>query len=1310
MSTARRRKTEELFQKVADLLPEERTAFLDEHGGEDPFVLDDVKSLLTYLDDETISSLAPTVDDIDGSDADLIGERIGPYRVLQLIGEGGFGSVYMAEQEEPVRRKVALKIIKLGMDTKQVIARFEAERQALAMMEHPNIARVYDASATDTGRPYFVMELVRGIPITKFADKDNLSTRQRLKLFMQVCHAVQHAHQKGVIHRDLKPSNVLVTLHDGTPVPKVIDFGIAKATSKRLTEKTLFTEFRQFIGTPEYMSPEQAEMSGLDIDTRTDIYSLGVLLYELLTGKTPFDAKKLRQAAYGEIQRIIREDEPLTPSHRVSTLGEELTGVAQSRQAEPQALCRLIRGDLDWIVMKSLEKDRTRRYETAADLAMDIQRHLHNEPVQAGPPDARYKFRKFIRRNRVVVVAGTVVTAALLIGFALATIGLIQANRERDRALLAEQRSRQEADRSEREAESASAINTFFNELLASADPMQLRSLSAFASEHEGTSRGSGGLSREAFAAEMVRGASAQIGEAFEGKPELEATARETIGMTLRGLGLYGDAEPHLVTALDLRRQTLGNEDPLTLRSAVALAELLLDVGRSAEAETLVRTTYRTMYFVYGEEHRKTLQCAAVLASALSDQLKHSEADSMFSRTLDAQKRTLGPEHRDTLTTMWKWSFACLLHWNTKKGPDLAHELWSIAKRTLSQDDPLNILCKPLLGWWHVARYELGKAEDMLRPGLEQCRRILGDRHPYTYMTMFVLARSLKGREVQTEKEDLFREALAGLWETRGPSHWQTMYISTSLAKWLAVRGKLDEAEKLYRTTIADCVAARGEEHSTCLDPVNELISLLRNRGKIDEAIASRQRRIEIIQKQWGKEHQSTITEMQHLAEELISVGRTSDARDVTRETLESRRRMYMSSPRDMTAVNNYAWDLLTCIPTDLRDPKTAAPLARRAVKLSKEGSSYLLDTLALSHHLAGDYDEAVRLQKKSLDLLPPEQGYNLIFGATLVRYLLHQGDTEGANQYIQESIAKWRTALGEDNPLLGAELNSSAKMLMFAGHYAAAEAMCREGLALNRKLLGEDNEQVAKSLVILAAIRDARGDYAQSAQAYREAYELLHRLWGNDDLRVVETLKDLGMALHAGGDSLAAAPVLREAIEGYRRLDAMGLPMAIEVRRDLACALTDLGEYDEAEPLIRDAIAKTREIYGDEHVGTIVGVQILGWLLVKQGKAAEAEPLLRSCVETFGRLDIPEHLEWLPAQAESALGQCLAAQGRFDEAEPLLLRGYKAIFAAKGKGYIVTRIALNRIIALYEAFDKPEEVARWRAEAAISRPVAATR
>ncbi len=425
----------------------ERLAFVESACGEDSALSARVKALLheeeeagDFLEKPAVKPTAATPDD---AEMELLfaklkpeeaGERIGPYKLLEQIGEGGFGTVWMAEQEQPVRRRVALKIIKVGMDTKQVIARFEQERQALAMMEHPNIAKVFDAGATPFGRPYFVMELVRGIPITEYCDEAGLTVRQRLELFVRVCHAVQHAHQKGIIHRDLKPTNVLVTLHDGVPMPKVIDFGVAKATQQRLTEMTLFTAFEQMVGTPLYMSPEQAEMSGLDIDTRSDIYALGILLYELLTGRTPIDAEEFRKHGYDEMRRVIREEEPARPSMLLRTMPEATrTRVARFRESESPKLVHALEGDLDWIVMKALEKDRTRRYETANELAMDIQRHLNSEPVLARPPTRRYRLQKLFRRHRGVFTAAIMIAASLIAGISISTWQAVRAtDAERD--------------------------------------------------------------------------------------------------------------------------------------------------------------------------------------------------------------------------------------------------------------------------------------------------------------------------------------------------------------------------------------------------------------------------------------------------------------------------------------------------------------------------------------------------------------------------------------------------------------------------------------------------------------------------------------------------------------------------------------------------------------------------------------------------------------------------------------------------------------------------------------------------------------
>ena len=519
------------------------------------------------------------------------GSSIGRYKMLEKIGEGGMGVVYMAEQQRPVVRRVAIKIIKLGMDTHQVIARFEAERQALAMMDHPNIARVLDAGATETGRPYFVMELVHGVSITEYCDTNNLTTRQRLELFVPICRAVQHAHQKGIIHRDLKPSNVLITMHDGVPVPKVIDFGVAKATGGRLTDKTLFTEYHQFVGTPEYMSPEQAEMSGLDIDTRADVYALGVLLYELLTGTTPFDGKALRKAAYAEIQRIIREVEPPKPSTRLSTLGETLTKVAACRGSDPKKLGALMRGDLDWIVMKCLEKDRIRRYETANELAAEIERHLKNETVLARPTSARYRMRKFMRRHRVGVTAAAAIAVTLVLGIFGTTYGLVRAKNETTNA-------KNETQRATREANKAVAVTDFVQEMLSSADPMK--------------------TSRNDITVRQIVDAAARKLDSGElrTQPGVESAVRLTLGVTYRGLGKNNESEVQLRNSLALATQVYGPESPEVASVLASLGSTCAEQQRP-EALEMLRQSLKIRQKRFGTDSTEVARSLHVLAGAL---------------------------------------------------------------------------------------------------------------------------------------------------------------------------------------------------------------------------------------------------------------------------------------------------------------------------------------------------------------------------------------------------------------------------------------------------------------------------------------------------------------------------------------------------------------------------------------------------------------------------------------------------------------------------------------------------------------------
>ena len=815
-----------IFSEAIHLPAGRRAAYLARACGGDVVLRQQVEALLLthesvgdFLEEspqKTAGELRPAT-----SGGEKVGDCIGRYKLLQQIGEGGWGVVYLAEQKEPVHRRVALKIIKPGMDTKNVIARFEAERQALALMDHPNIAQVYDAGATQSGRPYFVMQLVRGVKITEYCDQHSLSTNERLKLFVQVCHAIHHAHQKGIIHRDIKPSNILVTATlQGEAMPVVIDFGIAKATtSQQLTDKTLFTAFDMLIGTPAYMSPEQAALTSVDVDTRTDIYSLGVLLYELLTSSTPFDASALLKTGLDEIRRVIREQEPVRPSTRLSKLtAPDLTTIAQCRNSEPPSLIRAVCGDLDWIAMKALEKDRTRRYETAYGMALDVQRYLCNEPISARPPSTLYKLQKTVLRNKLLFMGLGFIALFLVLGLIIVSTSLAkerQARREADAAL-----KQAEADKAEAltAAVKSEQVTKFLENMLQSVGPSVARG--------QDTKMLRGILDRTAES----------VGRELTNQPAVETELVSLIGHVYFQLGDYDQAEKMHQSALAINRRLFGPNSPEVAASLNDLGLAFFRAGNLTEAAAAHLEALHIRQDLFGSKNADVAASLNDLASVYRHQKKLGEAETLTREALAIRETQFGAESLEVADTLHNLSVVLGDEDKKDEAEATARKMLAMRRKLLGPEDLQVASALADVAWAVNASGKLDEAISLEKDALAMQRRLLGDDAPDVAKSLNFLGQLLARQGHFEEARDVLQSALSSQNKQFGESNPISLDTLRSLGLVLQSEGDFAGAEAAHRKAIALWRQRDESDTSQALSELESLAHVLMVGKKFDEA------------------------------------------------------------------------------------------------------------------------------------------------------------------------------------------------------------------------------------------------------------------------------------------------------------------------------------------------------------------------------------------------------------------------------------------------------------------------------------------
>ena len=1161
----------ELFLKAFDI-PDSlaRKEFLARECGDDHSLRRAIETLLKAHDEaggflaEPHPALGATVtfDEKAGADrsvgtVDFPGrdERVGTvlsgkYKLIEEIGEGGMGSVYMAQQTEPVKRSVAVKVIKAGMDSKAVLARFEAERQALAMMDHPNIARVLDAGTTESGRPFFVMELVKGQSITRFCDERKLTPRQRLELFVPVCQAIQHAHQKGIIHRDIKPSNVLVAMYDDRPVPKVIDFGVAKAAGQSLTDKTLMTGFGAVVGTPEYMSPEQANLNNLDIDTRSDVYSLGVLLYELLTGSTPVDRKSLGQAALLEVLRIVREVEAPRASVKLSSI-DTLPSVAANRNTEPAKLSKLLRGELDWVLLKALEKDRTRRYDTANALASEIQRYLADEMVEARPPSTGYRIKKALRRNQGAVLAATLVMLVLIVGVVGTSWGFIQARSQRD-LVEAERQAAQFAADSERRAKLESEVKrseaVTQMQRAEAGEKLARERLEQLATEKQKVEAQKKKIEEEKQTAFAVR-------SFLQNKLLGQADLRNQSNALLRAGELAAEAKenPTIRELLDraARELTPDNIGANFPNQPFVQAELLLTVGDAyrglGEYERAISLLQRSVELcrqLFGVNHINTLGSMTSLASAYRLAGKLDRALPLLEEAFTHSKETLGLEHPATLIRMDNLALGYQAKGMGNLALPLFEEAFRLQKQLFGVEDPATLATMNNLGQAYFAAGRRLEALPLLEDSLRIRRAKFGAEHPATLVCMNNLAAAYQQLGKRTLALPLLEETYKISREKLGPDHPATLTRMNNLARAYQEDGKVDLAMPLLEESFKIRKAKFGLEHPSVLASMNNLAGAYQAAGRYDLAVPILEQTFELRKAKLGLDHPNTLLSMNNLAWVYQEAGKGDLALPMLQQALKlTQAKLGPDHPATLQCMNNLAGSYQHAGKGELALPLFEETLRLRKVKLGPNHPDTLasMNNLAWSYRENGKVDKVVPLLQEALEQLKASIGP--MHPKTLTTmYNLGQAYCDSGKLDLALPLFEEAYRSGKQVPAL-----QDLAMRLLTSYLKAGKSL--EAIALVKDLVAEARLQLPQESIAIAGRLGMLGSVLLQYKVFSEAEPLLRECLAirekaeSDNWTTFNTQSMLGGTLLGQKKYAEAEPLLRAGYEGMKRREKMISP-----------------------------------------------------------------------------------------------------------------------------------------------------------------------